>query len=270
MATYVIGDIQGCHRTLTRLLDRIAYRPGRDRLWLAGDLVNRGPASLEVLRWAAAQGDALTAVLGNHDLHLLARAAGAAPRKKRDTLEAVLAAHDRDALLAWLRSRPLLHAEAGALLVHAGLHPAWTVPGAERLAAEASAWVRGGGDLAALYLPLPRWSDALPGARRPAVAAALLTRIRTVREGGEACLDFSGPPAKAPAGCVPWYAAPGRKSAGTRVFFAHWAALGLHVAADAVGLDTGCVWGGTLTAYRREDGAVFGEPLADRVAPEPG
>jgi bis(5'-nucleosyl)-tetraphosphatase (symmetrical) len=268
MATYVIGDVQGCHRTLMNLLDRIGVRPGSDRLWLAGDLVNRGPASLEVLRWAAGAGDSVTAVLGNHDLHLLARAAGRAPAKPRDTLDGILDAPDRDALLAWLRARPFVLVDGAHALVHAGLHPAWTVAGAVQLAAEASARVREGRDLAPLFHPhpLPRWSESLGPDERFRFAAAVFTRIRTVRADGVPCLGFSGPPEEAPPGCAPWYAAPGRRSTGTRVFFAHWAALGLHVAADVVGLDTGCVWGGTLTAFRLEDGRVFQEPLADRVA----
>ena len=269
MATYVIGDVQGCFRTLTNLLRRIDHRPGRDRLWLAGDLVNRGPASLRVLRWAANQGEGITAVMGNHDLHLLARAAGAAEAEPGDTLDDVLAAPDRDALLDWLRARPLFFVDGAHALVHAGLHPAWTVERAVELAAEASERVRGGKGLARLYTPepLPPWSDDLDPDERFRFTTAVFTRLRTLRGDGVPCLEFSGPPGEAPPGCAPWYAAPDRRSVGTRVFFAHWSALGLHLEPDAVGLDTGCVWGGTLTAFRLEDGTVFREPLADPVAP---
>jgi bis(5'-nucleosyl)-tetraphosphatase (symmetrical) len=143
MATYAIGDVHGCFETLRRLLRRVVYDPARDRLWFVGDLVNRGPDSLGVLRWAAAQGDRIVAVLGNHDLHLLARAEGISAARKRDTLEEILEAPDRDDLLSWLRSRPLLHREGEILLVHAGLFPEWTPAEAERLARDVEARLRG-------------------------------------------------------------------------------------------------------------------------------
>lgn len=272
MATYAIGDVHGCFLTLRRLLQRISYDPGRDRLWLVGDLVNRGPRSLEVLRWAVEQGERLTVVLGNHDLHLLARAAGLARARRRDTLEEVLAAPDRDDLLAWLRGRPLLHREDGFLLVHAGLLPAWTVADAERLAREVEAALRAnraGRLLASLRVEPPRpWRASLAAGARRRLALAVFTRLRTLRPGGRLCDDFSGPPDEAPDGCLPWFDFPDRQTAGETVIFGHWAALGLlrrDGLAGLVGLDTGCVWGRELTALRLEDGKLFQEPSSEEV-----
>lgn len=263
MSTYAIGDIQGCFRTLEGLLERVGFDPARDRLWLVGDLVNRGPRSLEVLRWAVGLGDRLVAVLGNHDLHLLATAAGDRKPRRLDTLEAVLAAPDREALIDWLRRRPLLHREGDTVLVHAGLARDWTV---EEAAAQAAA--------ASTALSAPDWQAFLGryygGRPQDAVEAALyeairtLTTVRAIREADGALVSsFSGPPAERPAGTVPWFEAPGRRSAEAQVVFGHWAALGLHRAPNVVALDSGCVWGGPLTAWRLEDGAIFQEPRRD-------
>jgi len=269
VATYAIGDVHGCFRTLRRLLKRISYDPRRDRLWLVGDLVNRGPRSLEVLRWAVEQGDRLTVVLGNHDLHLLARATGLARARRRDTLEEVLAASDHDDLLAWLRGRPLLHREDGFLLVHAGLLPAWTPAGAERLAREVEEALRGdraGRLLATLRVEPPHpWQAGLTGAARRRLALAAFTRLRTLRPDGRLCDDFSGPPEEAPRGCRPWFDAPDRKSAGETVIFGHWAALGLLLRPGLAGLDTGCAWGRELTALRLEDRKLSQEPASEEV-----
>ena len=273
MATYAIGDVHGCAVTLERLLRRIGYRRGSDRLWLVGDLVNRGPGSLAVLRWAAEQGEGLVAVLGNHDLHLLARAAGLAKARRRDTLEAVLEAPDRDDLLAWLRARPLVHREGGWLLVHAGVLPEWTPSRVGNLAREVEGELQG--DLAgragrARRLlstlrepPLVPWRDDLPGNIRRRLALAAFTRLRTMDARGRLCDAFSGPPAQAPAGCRPWFEAPGRASLQESILFGHWAALGLHLTDGLAGLDTGCVWGGALTALRLDDRRVFQEPAAE-------
>jgi bis(5'-nucleosyl)-tetraphosphatase (symmetrical) len=268
MALYAIGDIQGCHRTLQRLLVRIQFDPNRDRLWLVGDLVNRGPASLEVLRWARGLDPAATVVLGNHDLHLLARAAGLRRSKARDTFQDVLKAADRDELLDWLRQRPFLHREGDRVLIHAGLLPAWTADAAEGLAREAAAalqegalaeWIRHDEEE-----PEP-WHPGLRPRRRLRLAVQAFTSLRTCTPEGRACPGFHGPPEDAPAGCLPWFEVPGRKSAGVTVVCGHWSTLGLRVQAGLVALDTGCVWGGPLTAVRLEDRAVFQEPLADRV-----
>jgi bis(5'-nucleosyl)-tetraphosphatase (symmetrical) len=264
MATFAIGDVHGCFATLRALLARIDFSPGRDRLWMVGDLVNRGPRSLDVLRWAAEMGDRLTVVLGNHDLHLLARAAGIAERKRRDTMDDVLDAPDRDELLAWLRNRPLLHREGDRVLVHAGLFPPWTIARAERLARATETRLRGpGGDRllrSALEKRPDRWREGLGAGARARITLAGMARLRAVTAAGEMCADFSGPPAELPAGCLPWFAVPGRRSVEAQVIFGHWAALGLRLAPGIAGIDTGCVWGQSLTALRLDDGTVFQEP----------
>ena len=263
MATYAIGDVHGCFATLKRLLRRIAFDRRQDRLWLVGDLVNRGPRSLEVLRWAVEQGDRIVVVLGNHDLHLLALAAGLVETRRRDTLEAVLAAPDGDDLLLWLRHRPLVHREGEALLVHAGLFPSWSPAGAERLAREVEERLRGekGEKLLAAIdqKTAERWSEDLTGHDRARAALAGFARLRTLDDQGRMCPDFSGPPQEAPKGCRPWYSIPGRKSAGATVIFGHWAALGLHIEDGVAALDTGAAWGRELTALRLDDWRVFQE-----------
>jgi bis(5'-nucleosyl)-tetraphosphatase (symmetrical) len=267
MATYAIGDVHGCFVTLRALLARCGFSPRQDRLWMVGDLVNRGPRSLEVLRWAAAMGDRLVVVLGNHDLYLLARAAGLAERKRRDTLDAVLEAADGDELVSWLRARPLLHREGDRVLVHAGLFPQWSAEAAERLARETEERLRGrNGDrllLSSLAKRDDRWREGLSTGARARVVLAGMARLRALTPGGTMCADFSGPPAELPAGCLPWFGFPGRRSAGALVIFGHWAALGLRLAPGVAALDTGCVWGQALTALRLDDGAVFQESNRD-------
>jgi bis(5'-nucleosyl)-tetraphosphatase (symmetrical) len=267
MALYAIGDIQGCFLTLSRLLSRIAFDPRLDRVWLVGDLVNRGPRSLDVVRWARALGERATVVLGNHDLHLLGRAFGLRSRKRRDTLDEVLEAPDRDVLVEWLRRRPLLHFEDGYLLVHAGVLPEWTVGAAELLAREAEAAIGGDQPVRAfetLKQEGPsRWREGLDPDDRLRVAVRALTRMRTLTQEGCDCPDFSGPPAEAPAGCRPWFDIAGRRSTGVTIVCGHWAALGLYRTDSVIHLDSGCVWGGSLTAVRLDDGEVFQEPLAD-------
>ncbi len=265
MSTYAIGDIQGCFGALQRLLTHIDFRADRDRLWLAGDLVNRGPDSLKVLRWCQAHADNVTAVLGNHDLHALARAAGAAGPKRRDSLEELLHAPDCDALLAWLRHKPLLHREGPFTMVHAGLLPAWTVADAQAIS-DAFA-VELNGPRMPLALRALRDQDIhLPELGKLAHDAGLLTRIRTCTATGEPCVDFAGSPQDAPPGCVPWFRVPGRKSADECLIFGHWAALGLLMEENLIALDTGCVWGNALTAVRLDDRAVFQVAAAERPA----
>lgn len=261
MATYAIGDVHGCFRTLERLLAGIRFDPRRDRLWLTGDLVNRGPRSLEVLRWARSLDHRLTVVLGNHDLHLLARASGRGRAKRRDTLDAVLAAPDRDELLSWLARRPLVHRRRQFLLVHAGLFPAWSLAAAVREArlTEASlAGPQGPELLAAVERDVAlAWREDLVERERRRVALAAFTGLRTLTSRGRLCPGFSGPPADSPPGCVPWFDLPSRRPSRTMIVFGHWAALGLCLREGLAGLDTGCVWGGELTALRLDDGAVF-------------
>jgi|SRR6185312_2958047 len=267
MATYAIGDIHGCFETLQGLLHRIAFDPGEDRLWLVGDLVNRGPGSLEVLRWAVEMGDRVVAVLGNHDLHLLARAAGVGGPKKRDSLDSVLAAPDRDDLLAWLRTRTLIHREGETLMVHAGLFPAWSPRQAERLARDVEERLRGEGAgklLASIEERTEeRWKEGLAGWERARAALAGFARLRTLDATGRMCAGFSGPPDAAPRGCLPWFAARGRRSAGLTVIFGHWAALGLKVGGGIAALDTGCAWGRELTALRLDDWRIFQQPALE-------
>lgn len=258
MATYAIGDVHGCFRTLKRLLERIDFDRRQDRLWLVGDLVNRGPRSLEVLRWAAENDDRLVAVLGNHDLHLLARASGVAAAKRRDTLDEVLEAPDADDLLDWLAARPLFHREDGWVMVHAGFFPSWTIEDAERLARETEAALAGEGDLdllAAFGEKVPaRWDERLRGLERAKAALAGFAKLRTLSRDGVTCPEFSGPPADAPKGCLPWFEHPDRRSREARIVFGHWAALGLYRKDGLAGLDSGAAWGRTLTALRLDDG----------------
>jgi len=265
VATYAIGDIQGCHDSLLALLERIDYRRGRDRLLLAGDLVNRGPRSVDVLRWARDQGDSVEAVLGNHDLHLLGCAAGVRRARRHDTFQDVLAAPDREELLAWLRARPLVVREGSALLVHAGLLPPWTAAQAEELAREVEAELRGprGAALLADWSGAPRaWRGDLAPAERRALALSAMVSIRCVDRAGAMEPAFKGPPGDAPPELVPWFDHPGRRSRDVRVVVGHWAALGLHLAADVAAIDTGCVWGGRLSALRL-DGGAGGDEVID-------
>ncbi len=264
MATYVIGDIQGCNEALLRLLDHLRFDPAIDALWLAGDLVNRGPDSAGTLRTVISLGDRAVSVLGNHDLHLLAVAAGG-KRGRRDTLDDVLEAPDREALLGWLRRQPLTHRSADGrwLMLHAGLPPEWTVADAERAAREVEASLRGDdGDelLARMYGDQPeRWQLNLTRWPRLRFAINCLTRLRYCSEGGVLAPEPKGAPGSQPPGLLPWFAVPGRRSEGQRIVFGHWSTLGrVHWPEHQVwGLDTGCVWGGRLTALRLDDERLF-------------
>lgn len=250
MSTYAVGDLQGCHDELCRLLDAIDFSPGRDRLWLAGDLVNRGPQSLEVLERLRRHRDSLVAVLGNHDLHLLGRIAGVRPPAERDTLDSILDSPRRHELADWLRQLPLVHREGDWILVHGGIPPAWDWNETRQRAQRAEAALRG-----------DDWKSFVRGLadRRSEEAdtAYTLTRLRMVDADGRPVFGYSGTPEAAPAGQSPWFALPGRKLAGTTVLFGHWAALGHRMLPDAIALDSACVWGGKLTAVRLEDRHVF-------------
>ena len=258
MATYAVGDIQGCMSSLERLLDVMPLRD-EDRIWVVGDLVNRGPRSLDVLRWARREDARLTTVLGNHDLHLLARAAGA-PAKKRDTLDDVLGAPDRDALIDWLRARPLVHVDGAFVLVHGGLHPRWTAADARARGAEVERALRGD-DWRAWILDsggkAPAWRDDLTGTPRAKGILSWLVRARMSTAHAELDQDFDGPPAEAPKGELPWFALPDPAWGDHQVVFGHWAALGLDLGPRHLALDSGCVWGNRLTAVRLDDRAVF-------------
>ncbi len=269
MATYAIGDIQGCYQTLQKLLERIDFDPARDRLWSVGDLVNRGPDSLGVLRWAKSLGERLIAVLGNHDLHLISRAQGIAKAKKSDTLEAVLAAPDCKELIHWLRNRPLCHREGPWILVHAGVAPTWTLAQIEQLAREAEDWIRGP-DLNSLLRAkeaskLQHWTDSLSGINRLQMAVQIFTRIRICQPNATMAFNFSGPPQLAPLHYFPWFAVPGRKNTDSGFVFGHWASLGFLMKPGLIATDSGCVWGNALTAVRLVDLQVCQEPCVDPV-----
>jgi bis(5'-nucleosyl)-tetraphosphatase (symmetrical) len=266
MATFAIGDVQGCFEELERLLGEIGFSASRDRLWFVGDLVNRGPRSLEVVRFVKGLGDRAIVVQGNHDLHLLARAAGCAKRRLDDTFDDVLAAPDRDELLDWLRFRPMLHVEDEYLMVHAGLLPSWPVAQAEELAAEVEAELRARRYrlfLAELYGSRPdAWDDGLRGMDRLRVVVNAMTRMRFCSADGVMELRVKGEVEQAPPGFLPWFEVPGRKSRGVPIICGHWSALGLKLTRDLLALDTACVWGGALTAVRLEDRRLFQVPCA--------
>ena len=256
MAHYAIGDVQGCDAELGALLEALQFSADRDRLWFVGDLVNRGPASLEVLRRVRALGDAATVTLGNHDLHLLAVAFGCSRLKSDDTLTPILQAPDRDALLEWLLERPVLaEDEASNLcLVHGGLSPQWDLPAARACARELEHALRSQPEklFKHMYGDKPdRWDPALEGVERLRYIVNCFTRLRYVDEHGRLELHAKGAPRKAKtASLIPWFEAPGARWRGTRIVFGHWSTLGFFQNADVIGLDTGCVWGGSLTALR--------------------
>src|SRR5512133_193543 len=264
MATYAIGDVQGCLGALRQLLDTLGYDSSRDRLWFVGDLVNRGPDSLGTLRLVRSLGEGAVTVLGNHDFHLLAVAAGCAKKHRSDTLDAVLAAPDREELLDWLRRRPLLHVEGNWAMVHAGLLPQWDLATAQSLAHEVEAALRGADwrdFLATLYGDTPdSWSESLRGADRLRVIVNAMARMRFCTAGGTIELHTKGETAAAPPGYFPWFDAPGRASRDHTLICGHWSTLGLKLRPDLLALDSGCVWGGRLSAVRLEDRKLFQVP----------
>lgn len=251
---YAIGDLQGCQTSFQQLLDHL---PRDADLWLAGDLINRGPDSLGTLRQVIALGERVTAVLGNHDLHLLAVAAGVRQAHTSDTLDDILNAPDRDALIDWIRHRPLAHAARGHLMVHAGVLPQWDVAQVLALAGEIEANLRGPNwqhFLSRMFGNQPdQWREGLPDEDRQRLTVNALTRMRFCSAEGR--IDFKlkeGADAVTP-GLMPWFEVPGRRTAGTTVVFGHWSAMGLVIREHLLGLDTGCVWGGKLTAMRLAD-----------------
>jgi len=270
VATYAVGDIQGCFDELNRLLELVRFRRGHDRLWFVGDLVNRGPKSLEVLRFVVDLGDDAKVVLGNHDLNLIAIEAGARDLRAKDTVDDILDADDGPALIEWLARQPLLVREPGIpyVMVHAGLAPQWDVEEAESLAGEVQAALAGDGRkrfLENMYGNKPaRWKRKLGGSKRLRFITNALTRIRYVDADGALDLTESGPPGTQPEWLLPWFESPGRRSRDASIVFGHWATLGLERAPDPAHrvfhVDTGCVWGGALTALRLDDGQYFSVP----------
>ena len=261
MSTYAIGDVQGCYDPLCRLLEKIAFDPARDELWFVGDLVNRGPESWHTLRFIRSLGEQAIVVLGNHDLHLLAVAAGARKPHREDTLDGILHAADREELLAWLRDRKLMHAARGYAMVHAGLLPQWDIPRALQLASEVETALRGEHHQAFfhnMYGNTPTaWSEALGGQARLRTITNAMTRLRLCTPEGEMEFGHKTGLEDAPAGYMPWFDVPGRASSGTTLVCGHWAALGLMMRSDVLAIDTGCVWGRELTAVRLEDRELF-------------
>jgi bis(5'-nucleosyl)-tetraphosphatase (symmetrical) len=260
MATYAIGDVQGCSQPLHRLLDRIQFNPQHDRLWFVGDLVNRGPDSAGVLRLIKALGPAASVVLGNHDLFLLAAAQDIVALRPKDTIQDVLNASDRHELIEWLGRRPLYHRERSFVMVHAGLLPQWSVEDAVLFAEEIEHTLAGSESrcfLKELFHGSPRrWEESLTGIARMTAATRVLTRIRTCTITGELS-GFSGPLDDVPPGYFPWFRVPHRRNRDGTIITGHWAALGLHFEDNYWGIDSGCVWGRTLTAVRLEDRTVF-------------
>ena len=264
MSTYAIGDIQGCVDALHRLLGRLNFNPDHDRVWFVGDLVNRGPNSLDVLRFIKELGEAAVTVLGNHDLHLLAIWTDVTQPGRKDTLHPILSAPDRDELLHWLRHRPLLHVEQEFVMVHAGFLPSWSIPTAQRLAGEVEESLRS-----------PQFKKFLPSiyfrkGRVPSPEAALeerlsfttnvMTRLRVCTKEGIPEFSFKGPPQDAPKGHLPWFRVPGRAAEHATIVFGHWSALGILNEQTVIALDGGCVWGRELVALRLEDRQLFRVP----------
>ena len=276
MATYMIGDVQGCDVALGRLLDTVGFSPSRDTLYLLGDLVNRGPASLAVLRRLMALEGVAHCLLGNHDLHLLAVAHGVRKPHRSDTLDDILAAPDRANLLDWVRTRPLALHEHGWLMVHAGVLPQWDAHQTLALAAEVQALLRGPDwrdFLDHMYGNEPdHWSDDLQGIDRLRVVVNVLTRLRFCTVQGVMEFKTKDSADAAPPGFMPWFEVPERRTAGTPIAFGHWSTLGPLARDGLQALDTGCVWGGCLSAARVDTPGQVSERIAVRCeqARKPG
>jgi bis(5'-nucleosyl)-tetraphosphatase (symmetrical) len=261
MATYAIGDLQGCFESLQALLEECRFDIARDQLWFVGDLVNRGPRSLEVLRYVRSLGERAVTVLGNHDLHLLMVAEGCAKANASDTLQDILGAPDRDELLAWLRGQKMIHAEGGYAMVHAGLLPSWSLQEALELGVEVEQALRGPRYrelMSRMYGNRPdAWDESLSGYDRLRVIINAMTRLRICTPEGRMEFGYKGRVEDVPPGHVPWFAVPGRKSADTTVICGHWSALGLRAEKNLLALDSGCLWGQRLSAVRLEDRRIF-------------
>lgn len=273
MATYAIGDLQGCYLSFMALLERLEFNAERDRLWLTGDLINRGPQSLDTLRWCYRHRQVITTVLGNHDLHFLAVAFGASPFKAhKDTFADILDAPDRDTLVEWLRLQPLIHVERGHLLCHAGIAPRWSTDQAQSLAEEVQKVLQGddiGHYFSQMYGNQPAgWDKSLRGAERLRVITNYFTRMRLCDDEGRLELSYKRGLENIPKGYYPWFNTPKRLSLNERVLFGHWAALLGHTGRDdTLALDTGCIWGGDLSAFCLETGQVIRQPCVETNCP---
>lgn len=268
---YVVGDIQGCYATLLALLKRCGFDAEQDRLWVAGDMINRGPRNVEVLRYLLGLGERCQCVLGNHDFFLLAVVAGAVKHDPCDTLEDILDAPDRNELVEWVRQQPLIHVEDRQVMVHAGLLPQWSVAQALKLAGEVETQLRGHdwkSFLRSIWGGKPTmWSDRLVGEDRARFIVNTCCRMRFLRQDGSLALKPKGPPEDNPE-FIPWYAVPAPLWAGHTVFHGHWSALKYRQTGDVFSLDSGCVWGGQLTAVRIEDRQVFQVDAVDTNLPD--
>lgn len=267
MATYAIGDIQGCADSLCALVHRLPFHPRRDRLWFVGDLVNRGPKSAEVIRMIRAAGPQAQVVLGNHDLHLLAVASGARPLQASDTLQDIFKSADAKDLIEWVRHQPLAHAEAKTLMIHAGVMPQWSMQKTLLLAAEVEKRLRSAhwqDFMHEVYGNSPgHWKDSLRGAARFRMVVNVLTRLRYIRPDGSLDFKFKLSPSQAPAELKPWFSVAHRLTRRQRLVFGHWSTLGLLRLPGLLGIDTGCAWRGYLSAVRLEDEAVFQQPALE-------
>jgi bis(5'-nucleosyl)-tetraphosphatase (symmetrical) len=268
MATFAIGDLQGCYRQFEQLLDLISFDRGQDRLWLVGDIVNRGSDSLEILRFVKGLTGAVTVVLGNHDLHLLMVAEGCASLSPNDTIQDILSAPDREELLDWLRQQKLLHVDGNYAMVHAGLLPSWSIAQASELARAAEAAIQGEEFhefCRHMYGDHPdHWDQALSGYARLRVIINAMTRMRICTPDGKMYFKFKGVVEDIPDGYLPWFETPHRASREATIIFGHWSALGLRLRNNLIALDTGCLWGGTLTAIRLDDRKVFQVSCGER------
>ncbi len=256
MSVYWVGDLQGCDEPLGRLLDDVGFSPSRDRLYVLGDLVNRGPSSLAVLRRLSKLGSSIECVLGNHDLHLLALAVGARQPSRTDTLTEILAAPDKLSLLDWLQHQSLAIYKEEVLMVHAGVLPQWSLQTTLELASEIEGVLRGpeaSEFLMNMYGNEPdQWLPSLTGVDRLRCALNAFTRLRFCAPSGRMEFKVKENSANAPTGFMPWFEVPGRQTAGTRIAFGHWSTLGAVSRTDIWAMDTGCVWGGCLTAIQRD------------------
>ena len=256
MATYAIGDIQGCYDPLRRLLDKIEFDPSSDQLWFAGDLINRGPKSLETLRFIISLGDGARSVLGNHECHFLASARGHKKAHRSDTFSSILNASDADELINWVRSRPFLHQDKslGYTMVHAGIPPQWSLKQAKKYAKELEKVFQGeqlDDFLAHMYGSMPdQWSDTLTGNDRLRFIINCFTRLRFCDAEGRLNLKEKGAPTHHSGNLIPWFEAPNRRTANKKIVFGHWSTLGLNKKNKAICLDTGCLWGGQLSAIK--------------------
>ncbi|MEC7875209.1 MAG: symmetrical bis(5'-nucleosyl)-tetraphosphatase [Pseudomonadota bacterium] len=271
MSTYAIGDIQGCYSELQDLLHEINFDKENDRLWFVGDLINRGPKSLQTLRFVKSLGTNAKVVLGNHDLHLLAASKNIRPLSKKDTIKEVLAAEDKEQLINWIKSRPLLITDndLGFTMVHAGLAPQWTLEDAKNFANECELTLQSekiNDFLTLMYGDKPNiWSESLEGYERQRFIINCFTRIRFCNDNGKLDLDTKVAPGEQKKSLIPWYALPKRKTIDDKIIFGHWSTVHLgneknFKQYNVFPIDTGCLWGGRLTAMRLEDKKIFSVP----------